>query len=510
TGDLGRLLPDGNLIYLGRNDFQVKIRGFRIELGEIEARLMDHELVKETLVVAVGSDDNKRLVAYVVAEAIEDLTQQLRDHLAPLLPDYMVPAAFVRLDKFPLTPNSKLDRRALPDPGRDAFTNQGFEAPQGSTEIALAAIWTDLLKIDKIGRHDNFFLIGGHSLLAVKMIGQVRTNLGFALKLRTLFDIPTIAMLAVELSGADADESQENLLGVLVPLRVKGDRTPLFCVHAALGLSWCYTGLLDHVPKDQPIYGVQARGLDGVGPFAESIDSMAADYIREIRKVQPQGPYQLLGWSLGGVVAHTMAAQLEEMGENVDFLGLMDSITGSAMVEAGKREEEEEVEERSLPVETHYEKDSDRPGAKVEMADVGTLLGRVQNVFKKQVDATNKNKQEEKSLAEAEEWRLTAEENKIILEQWEPIKKNNIRLAKEHSVATFTGDMLYFLATVPALEGLSIADPQMWKPFVKGAIEVHDVECRHIEMDLTASMAVVGRVLASKLEELHQRRKSDL
>jgi len=198
TGDLGRLLPDGNLIYLGRNDHQVKIRGFRIELGEIEARLMDQGLVRETLVVAVGSDDDKRLVAYVVADAVEDLALQLRDHLVPLLPDYMVPAAFVRMDRFPLTPNGKLDRRALPEPDRAAFVNQGFVAPLGQTEGVLAAIWADLLKVDQVGRFDNFFMLGGHSLMAVRMINRI-SSLGVRLQISTLFASSQLSELAAVL-----------------------------------------------------------------------------------------------------------------------------------------------------------------------------------------------------------------------------------------------------------------------------------------------------------------------
>ncbi|KAF9150966.1 hypothetical protein BGX20_005549, partial [Mortierella sp. AD010] len=166
TGDLVRYLPDGNLIFLGRNDHQVKIRGFRIELGEIEARLVEHPLVHEVVVVALGTDDDKRLVAYVVADVVDHLAQLLRDHLTPILPDYMIPAAFVRLDALPLTSNGKLDGRALPEPERDAFVRNDYGEPQGEIENALASIWVDLLKVERIGRHDNFFMIGGHSLLA--------------------------------------------------------------------------------------------------------------------------------------------------------------------------------------------------------------------------------------------------------------------------------------------------------------------------------------------------------
>ncbi|KAF9148648.1 hypothetical protein BGX20_006279, partial [Mortierella sp. AD010] len=149
TGDLVRYLPDGNLVFLGRNDHQVKIRGFRIELGEIEARLVEHLLVHEVAVVALGADDDKRLVAYVVADDSDHLAQLLHDHLTPILPDYMIPAAFVRLDALPLTPNGKLDRRALPEPERDAFVSQEYEEPRGEAEKALAAIWVDLLKVER-------------------------------------------------------------------------------------------------------------------------------------------------------------------------------------------------------------------------------------------------------------------------------------------------------------------------------------------------------------------------
>ncbi|KAG0028107.1 hypothetical protein BGZ83_005147, partial [Gryganskiella cystojenkinii] len=192
-------------------------------LGEIEARLMDYELVKETLVVAVGSDDDKRLVAYVVADAIEDLAQQLRDHLVALLPDYMVPTAFVRLDSFPLTPNGKTDRRALPEPERDAFANQGFVAPLGQTEVVLAAIWADLLKIDQIGRFDNFFMLGGHSLMAVRMINRI-SSLGVRLQISTLFASPQLSKLAAIL---DQQLSQKEIQEESIPTISRDSVLPL-------------------------------------------------------------------------------------------------------------------------------------------------------------------------------------------------------------------------------------------------------------------------------------------
>ncbi|KAG0197708.1 hypothetical protein BGX28_008785, partial [Mortierella sp. GBA30] len=195
TGDLVKYLPDGNIVFIARNDGQVKIRGFRIELGEVQARLEEHEAIKEAVVVVLGQGNEKRLVAYVVSEPQDQLAQVLREHLVERLPEYMVPAAYVRMDKFPVTNNGKIDRRALPEPNSSAFVTRDYVAPEGEIEVALADIWADLLKIDRVGRFDSFFTLGGHSLLAVQMIGRLR-HLGYSLSVRALFDIPILSALA--------------------------------------------------------------------------------------------------------------------------------------------------------------------------------------------------------------------------------------------------------------------------------------------------------------------------
>ncbi|PBP51622.1 AMP-binding protein, partial [Pseudomonas syringae] len=204
TGDLGRYLPDGNIEYLGRNDDQVKIRGFRIELGEIDARLAKHPAVHEAVVTAREDiPGDKRLVAYYTLAAGHDLVdlESLRRHLQEKLPEYMVPAIYVRLEAMPLTPNGKLDRKALPAPGSDALISRDYEAPQGETETQIAAIWQDLLGFDRIGRHENFFELGGHSLLAVSLIGRMR-QLGLSTDIRVLFSQPTLAALAAAVGGS--------------------------------------------------------------------------------------------------------------------------------------------------------------------------------------------------------------------------------------------------------------------------------------------------------------------
>ena len=209
TGDLGRYLPDGNIEFLGRNDHQVKIRGFRIELGEIEARLAEHPQVREAVVVArEAADGDKRLVAYYTAEPDAQLeAADLRSRLAAALPDHMVPAAFVSLQTMPLTPNGKLDRKALPDPGEAAYARQSYEPPQGEVEQALAAIWAELLGVERVGRHDNFFELGGHSLLAVRMVAVYTSRTGSHVTLRNVYRARSLGELATLSSHTDIAKS---------------------------------------------------------------------------------------------------------------------------------------------------------------------------------------------------------------------------------------------------------------------------------------------------------------
>ena len=204
TGDLGRWLPDGTIEFLGRNDFQVKIRGFRIELGEIEARLREHETVHDAVVIAKeNKTTGRQLVAYHVGDG-EVSVQSLKDHLAAALPHYMVPAIYVALEALPLTPNGKLDRNALPDPDGTALATSVYEAPQGEVEETLAGIWSDILDVERVGRHDNFFALGGHSLLVISLINRLR-EAGLQTDVRSLFSAPTLADLAASLNEAGAE-----------------------------------------------------------------------------------------------------------------------------------------------------------------------------------------------------------------------------------------------------------------------------------------------------------------
>uniref|UniRef100_UPI001300A031 thioesterase domain-containing protein n=1 Tax=Photorhabdus sp. CRCIA-P01 TaxID=2019570 RepID=UPI001300A031 len=317
TGDLARYLPDGNLVFVGRNDQQIKIRGFRIEPGEIEARLTEYPDVREAIVLALGEGQDKRLVAYVVAPADNELASQLHRHVRALLPDYMVPAAFVRLDAFPLTPNGKRDHRALPVPDQYAFARQIYEAPQGETEIVLAAIWRELLGVERIGRHDNFFTLGGHSLLAMRMINRV-VNHGLVCTLNNLFQFPVLAALAAKMTLDPL--SQPN---GAISVRPDGTGLPLFFVPSGMGDYSYVFGLAQYIQADYPVYALPWPSINAE-PMS-TMEQQVARMITLIKAVQPEGPYRICGYSSGGILAYAIAQQLLHAGETVNFLGLIDT-----------------------------------------------------------------------------------------------------------------------------------------------------------------------------------------
>ncbi|TDB47516.1 non-ribosomal peptide synthetase [Photorhabdus luminescens] len=318
TGDLARYLPDGNLVFVGRNDQQIKIRGFRIEPGEIEAWLTGYPNVREAIVLALGDGQDKRLVAYVAAPADNGLASQLHRHLRALLPDYMVPSAFVRLDAFPLTPNGKLDHRALPAPDQNAFARQIYEAPQGETEITLAAIWRELLGVERIGRHDNFFTLGGHSLLAMRMI-NLAAERGLICSLNNLFQFPVLAELAAEITSDPLSHWQSSA----IPVRPDGTELPLFFVPSGMDDYSYVFGLAQHIQADYPIYALPWPSINE--EQVSTIEALATRMITFMKAVRPEGPYRIYGYSSGGILAYAIAQQLLHAGETVNFLGLIDT-----------------------------------------------------------------------------------------------------------------------------------------------------------------------------------------
>jgi thioesterase domain-containing protein len=324
TGDLVRYRPDGTLEFLGRIDQQVKIRGFRIELGEIEAVLAAHPSVREVVVIArEDTSGDKRLVAYMVtSKAALPAPSELRSFLRQQLPEYMVPTAFVELEAFPLTPNGKIDRRALPVPERSRVETDGPPMiPRDALDLQLTQIWEKVLDLKPIGLRENFFELGGHSLMAVRLFDHIERLCGKKLPLATLFQAPTIAQLASILRQEDWVAPWSSL----VAIQPGGTKPPFFCIHAHGGDVLFYRDLAEHLGADQPFYALQAQGLDGARPRHMRITDMATHYINEIRTLQFEGPYFLGGFCLGATIALEIAHQLQEQGQDIALLAVIDT-----------------------------------------------------------------------------------------------------------------------------------------------------------------------------------------
>lgn len=329
TGDLGKYMHNGELECLGRIDAQVKIRGYRIETGEIEFQLAKEKDIKEAVVIArpdqFGVD---KLVAFIVLD-LEHLTaatsamqvQAWKDSLKKSLPDYMVPDNFITVPAMPLTPNGKVDRKALAKHGA-VITEEVhiYVAPRTDIEKLLASIWTEYLGVKKIGVHDNFFELGGHSLIAVKVMGRIEKETGKRLPLASLFESPTVEKLA-QLFEPGKSITWDSL----VPIKPKGNKMPLYMVHGA-GLNvLLFNTLAMNMSPDQPVYGLQAKGLDGIDEPLDKIEDIAAHYISAIIEQNPSGPYALAGYSFGGIIAFEMARQLEALGKEVKMLAMFDT-----------------------------------------------------------------------------------------------------------------------------------------------------------------------------------------
>ncbi len=427
-GDLGRRTQGGELACLGRADAQVKVRGFRIEPGEVEAVLAGCPLVAQ-VVVAAREDipGDKRLIAYVVPSASGmdiggdgDLGEAVREYAAARLPQYMMPSAVVTLDALPLTVNGKLDRAALPAPDRSRDVADG-RGPANAAEEAVCEDFARILHLDWVGPEDNFFALGGHSLLAVSLAESLQER-GMPVSVRTVFQAPTPAGIVRQSQRPDTGEGWS----VLLPLRTSGDQPPFFCVHPGIGLSWCYTPLVRYVPETIPLYGLQARGLTGTERPAGSIQEMASYYVDQIRAIQPTGPYHLLGFSLGGVVAQEMAAQLQAAGEKVAALVLMDSYPWDPKID--DTEDDEELA---------YLTDQIRRGGTVFASISSDELARIRQVV-----------------------------------------ANNTGILAAHKPKRFTGDLLLVIAdrSAPPRPGAR------WKPYVSGEIVQSHLSCRHLEM----------------------------
>jgi amino acid adenylation domain-containing protein len=457
TGDVVRWTRDGTLEFLGRADDQVKIRGFRVELGEVAAVLASSPQVSRVAVAARAG----ALVAYLVPAGPPPDTGELRRHAQARLPDYMIPSAFVNVDTLPLSPNGKLDHSALPDP---EFQPQSGTA-RTAREEALCCLFAEALGLESVGVADNFFALGGHSLLATKLVSRIRAALGTDLSVRLFLQAPTVTGV---IESLEADPAVHARIDPVLPIRASGQRLPLFCVHPVSGVAWCYSGLQRHLPADLPIYGLQ---LDPAAKLAwpRDLGELTANYIGWIRSVQPTGPYHLLGWSLGGCIAHAVASRLQRDGEQVAFLALLDSYpTDRELLEMDPPDMLGVIETAILVTMAND------LGLSAETAGDTQSRQRMRRAVAKGFGL------DEQALADLP--RATA---------------NLIRIVQGTTPAVFQGDITFVTAKDGSPAGPD--GPTLWREYVSGTIDSHSVGCGHFEMMKPGPIAEIGSLLTARI-----------
>jgi nonribosomal peptide synthetase DhbF len=352
------------------------------------------------------------------------------------------------LETLPLTVNGKVDRRALPAP--EFVSCVAYQAPRDPREGVLAALFAEVLKLPRVGIDDGFFDLGGHSLSATRLAARIRAELGVDVPIRAVFDAPTVRELADWLSQEHASDFVDPFATVL-PLRMEGSRPPVWCVHPAGGVAWGYRGLAKYL-HDRPIYGLQARGVDGTAAFAASIPAMVDDYLEQILAIQPEGPFYLLGWSFGGVVAHAMAVELVRRGHEVPLLGLIASVP-------------------------RYEED---PVLMTQFFETDTR--NLINAWASERYGISMEDPEYKSLGDT-----------VI-----DLTRNSVEILQDFVSPVYEGHALLFIPTIhePRSPEEYIA---AWSRHLQGTVSVHRIESRHSDMDMPEPMALMGRVLEREL-----------
>ncbi|MFE6923437.1 amino acid adenylation domain-containing protein [Nocardia sp. NPDC057663] len=475
TGDLVRWRAGAksrlDVEYVGRTDHQVKVRGFRIELGEIDVAFGRHTDVEFALTIGHTTQAGATaLVSYVKARAgVVPTVRELLDHVGAHVPNYMVPQSVMLLDDVPLTPVGKLDRARLPEPVFVA--TEGYRAPVTPAEVALCTVFAEVLGIERVGADDGFFELGGNSLLATKVVAALREE-GYDMPVQLMFGDATPAGIAARLDGADAGAAMAAATGPVLAIRpsTSPHDTPLFCVHPAIGLAWCYAGLLAHLAPQRPVYGLQAPHVSGEDGFT-TIPEAAGHYVAAIKSIQPHGPYHLLGWSLGGLIAQEVAVQLQDAGEDVALLAMMDSY---------------QLGDRWL--------DTAMPSVADILGEFGAdLVGGAP--LPADLDL---HEAAELLRAQPGPFAALSVEN---LERLYTGYADGTVMANRFRPRTFDGDLVFFTA---AADEINAADPgrraEAWQPFVTGNIHNHDLPCRHAAMTTPESLAVIGPVLHRHLD----------
>ncbi|MFD0772072.1 non-ribosomal peptide synthase/polyketide synthase [Bacillus sp. CGMCC 1.60114] len=458
TGDLVRYLSDGHLDYLGRIDNQVKIRGFRIELEEIEANLESHPLVKEAVVLVTEDKlGEQRLVAYVVGDGS---MHEWREHLKTQVPNYMVPAHFIKVETIPLTTNGKVDRKAL-----NSLTIQrenNFSTPiipRDEIEYQLIKIWQDLLQTEDVYVNDDFFNRGGHSLLVIKLISKIREKFGKEIKVSTLIKNPTVEGIACLIRDK---HDMTKSVSSLVPLQ-ESEKRPFFCVHPFMGNVFCYIQLARLLKNHCSFYGLQNPLIEKREIDELTLSEVVQLYIEEIKRVQPEGPYRLGGWSLGGAIAYKIATVLRNQGEEVELLVLMDS---------------------KVPSEQDHKTRED-------------MLSYISKHFI-HLDPTE---QEGESVHQQErlverlimEGVLPPDGDLMNLKQVINAHRKCLNLMAEHDLIPYFGEVIYFSAE----EGKELFTD--WEPLLKGRVNKYSVPGSHEEIVASPAVEKIAKYLLNEL-----------
>ncbi|MCH6198673.1 amino acid adenylation domain-containing protein [Aquiflexum sp. LQ15W] len=446
TGDLGKWGKDRNLEYLGRMDDQVKIRGNRIELGEIEQVLTSHLKVEQGVVLArlLKNTTDKELIAYSTGMAT---AEEMKAYLMEKLPQYMVPNFYVKLEKLPLTSNGKIDRKALPDLSIGDMVTPDYIEPRSELEKKLAVIWQRILSWERVGIHDDFFALGGNSLLSVKVISALEKEIGSKIPINLIFKFPNIFAFAKAIENSNQNQAGWNSL---VAIKPSGSKPPLYIVHGVGSAVSIYYSLAKYIEDDQPIYGFQPKGLDGKEVPNSSLEEMASYYISLMIDQNPYGPYNISGYSFGGYVAYEMAQQLHAMGRKVGKLILFDT---SSLDSYEKLSAFDKLKLRS----------------KIILNEINFVLHEPQGYLEKKTRSYKRKRDKLLVKMKLKPDPKFLDDSRSVLNR---VAKNNADILRSYKLVPYHGPMVLFRAKT---QGFYVEEPKYygWVPFVEKVNVVH-------------------------------------
>jgi amino acid adenylation domain-containing protein/non-ribosomal peptide synthase protein (TIGR01720 family) len=501
SGDRVVLRPDGLLEFVERRDFQVKVRGYRIELGEIETALRALPGVNDAvLTVSTDPAGHKRLVGYLAGAPDLDVTA-VRRGVGEVLPEYMVPSVLIVLPVLPLTAHGKVDRKALPAPEFGDVIHG--RAPRNATEEVLCGVFAEVLDLPSVGADDDFFGLGGHSLMATRVVDRAG-KAGIRLSIADVFVHKSVEALAAMVATRDGHATTDGAadgtvarifeevreltqvdttfdpFSVVLAIRPTGSRPPVFCVHSGLGFALPYIGLARHIGAEHPIYGIQSPSVAALAPLPESLEAAAAEYIGHIRRIRPHGPYLLLGWSFGGLLAQEIAVQLQAAGEEVGLLASLDGYPHAPDIDQHS-DDDQDLYAWFLEFVGHDRAEFD--GRPLTRDDIVTVL-----------------RQDNNPLAELGQERIFA-----LLSAM----RHTTRLTERFTPSEFTGTMHLFVAAEGHDEDQLADRVGRWAGYVDGTVRAHRIDCDHNDMMHPGPQAQIGAAIAAELTRMFRAESGD-